>query len=70
MNNKIKEGAIVRINIPNQAPFVKSAAAKRQYNHKNAKVTELVGEKCRLNLDGGYYLWEPEILCPATPKKC
>ena len=67
---EIKEGTIVRVNIPEQAQFIKAAAAKRHYNHKSAKVIEVDKNKYRLNVDDGYHLWEPEILCVAMSKKC
>lgn len=64
-------GIPVMINIPTQAAFVKNASAKRQYNHKVARITEVAEDKkCRINLDDGYFYWEAEILCPLTQKKC
>lgn len=68
----ISAGIPVMINIPTQAPFVKNASAKRQYNHKVAKITEVEvkNRRCRINLDGGCFYWEPEILCPIRQKKC
>lgn len=54
---------VVLINMPTAlGKTVDKKAARREFNHRVAKITEVVGDKYRLNVDGGRFLWSENVL--------
>lgn len=54
---------VVMINMPiTTGKSVDKKAARREFNRKIARITEVVGDKYRLNVDGGRFLWPESVL--------
>lgn len=54
---------VVLINMPaNLGKAIDKKSARREFNHKIARITDVVGDMYKLNVDGGRFLWPGSLL--------
>ena len=54
---------VVLINMPaNLGKAIDKKSARREFNHKIARITDVVGDMYKLNVDGGRFLWPGNLL--------